>query len=253
MLNDLSADGKALLFSETREGGGARSGVYLRKAESPVPVRLGDGVGDGLSPDGNWVLAHQDRKLVLIPTGTGQARDIAVEGVFAAGAAWLPDSRRAVVGGVIGKQGYRLHILDTLDETVKPISPENIWTGGTRAFAVSPDGLRVAGMNAEESIVIYRADGSESTPVRGVEKGEVPVQWSADGSALFVHDPTELPARVHRVNLIDGTRELWREFSPADPAGVYRIAPVFVTPDARAYAYNAMRSLSDLYVAEGLR
>jgi hypothetical protein len=39
---------------------------------------------------------------------------------------------------------------------------------------------------------------------------------------------------------------------PSDPAGVYKIAPISMTREANAYAYNAFRSLSDLYVAEGL-
>ena len=55
------------------------------------------------------------------------------------------------------------------------------------------------------------------------------------------------------MELASGTRTLWREFSPADPAGVYRIAPVLVTSDGSAYAYNAMRALSDLYLVEGVR
>jgi serine/threonine protein kinase/Tol biopolymer transport system component len=253
ILAGLSPDGRTILFSETREGGGAKSAVYLRRADSPSPIHLGDGIGDGLSPDGKWALCHQGAKLVLMPTGTGQPRELAVAGAFDTGAVWLPDSRRVIVAGVIGNSGYRLFVIDTLDETATPISPPNIWSGGTRAFAVSPDGRFVAGMTAEQTIAVYAIDGSSATPVSGVEKGEVPVEWSADGAALFVHDPTELPARVHRVTLAGGAREPWKEFTPADPAGVYKIAPLLVTRDGSAYAYNAMRVLSDLYLAEGLK
>jgi hypothetical protein len=253
ILADLSPDGRTLLFSETREGGGAKSAVYLRRADAPSPIHLGDGIGDALSPDGKWALCHQGAKLVLIPTGTGQPRELAIEGAFDIGAVWLPDSRRVIVAGVIGESGYRLYVVDTLDEKASPVSPENIWSGGTRAFAVSPDGRFVAGMTAGQTIAVYALDGSSATPVTGVEKGEVPVEWSADGTTLFVHDPTELPARVHRVTLAEGTRQPWKEFTPSDPAGVYRIAPLLVTRDGSAYAYNAMRVLSDLYVAEGLR
>ena len=253
ILADLSADGKTILFSETREGGGARAAVYLRHADQPAPVRLADGVGDALSPDGKWALIHQGGKLVLIPTGTGDARELKIDGTFEAGADWFPDSRRVVVGGAIGKGPYQLHVIDTLDETAKAISPENIWSGGSRAFAVSPDGRHVAGMSKEETIAIYPVDGGAAVPVPGVEKGEIPIQWSADGASLLVHRPTALPARVHRVTLATGTRELWRELAPNDLAGVYRISPVLVTPNGDAWAYNAMRTLADLYVAEGLK
>ena len=253
ILSDLSADGRTILFSETREGGGARSAVYIRRAHEPAPVRLADGIGDALSPDGKWVLLHQGPKLVLVPTGTGDQRELKIEGAFEAGAAWLPDSRRVVVGGATGKSGYRLHVIDTLDESIKPISPENIWSGGSRAFAVSPDGKFVAGMRNADSIALYPVDGGAPATVTGIEKGEIPIQWSADGASLLVHRPTALPARVHRVTLATGARELWREFAPVDPAGVYKIAPVMVTPNGDAWAYNAMRTLADLYVAEGMR
>ncbi|HYI13359.1 MAG TPA: protein kinase [Thermoanaerobaculia bacterium] len=252
ILNDLSPDGRSILFSETREGGGERHAVYLRRADAPSPVHLGDGIGDALSPDGKWALCHQGAKLVLMPTGTGQPRELKIDGAFDGGAAWLPDSRRAIVAGVVGKDSYRLHLIDTLDETTKPVSP-NVWSDGTRAFAVSPDGTIVAGMTSEETIALYALDGTAPRPVPGTVKGEIPLEWSADGTSLFVHDPTVLPARVHRVNIAAGTRELWKEFTPRDPAGVYKIAPVFVTRDAGAYAYNAMRTLSELYVAEGLK
>ena len=58
---------------------------------------------------------------------------------------------------------------------------------------------------------------------------------------------------MYKVTIATGTRELWKEFASADPAGVYKIAPVFMTRDAATYAYNALRSTSDLYVSEGLR
>jgi WD40 repeat protein len=252
ILADLSPDGRAILFSETREGGGAKSAVYLRRADAPAPLRLADGVADALSPDGKWALAHQGPRLVLIPTGTGESRELKIDGNFESGAAWFPDSRRAVVGGAMGNGGYRLHVLDTLDETAKPISPENIWSGGLRSFAVSPDGRFVAGMSAQGTIVLYPVDGGAAMPVPGAEAGEIPIQFSADGASLFVYRPTALPARVHRLTLATGTRELWRELTAADPAGVYKISPVAITPDGSAYAYTALRVLNELYLTEGV-
>lgn len=67
-----------------------------------------------------------------------------------------------------------------------------------------------------------------------------------------VYRPTALPAQVFRVNLATGARELWKEFTPIDPSGVYKISPICITPDGGAYAYGALRMLSDLYVADGL-
>jgi len=253
-LADLAPDGRALLFSEAREGGGAKGAVFLRRLDDPAPIHLGEGTADALSPDGKWTLCRHGAKLVLTPTGTGQSRELSVDGAFDSGAAWLPDSKRVIVAGMIKDAGgYRLFVIDTLDETAKPISPENIWGNGWRAFAVAPDGLRVAGMTAEQTIAIYALDGTAPVAVSGAMKGEIPIQWSEDGASLFVHDPNALPARVTRIALATGSREPWKEFMPSDPAGVYRIAPVRVTPSGNAYAYSAMRVLSELYVAEGLK
>jgi len=253
ILADLSPDGRSILFSETREGGGTKSAVYLRRLDTPMPVRLGDGIADGLSPDGKWVIAHQGGKLMLLPTGMGEPRELKLNGGFELGAAWMPDSRRAVLAGAVGQGRIRLHVVDTLDETTKPITPEGIWNGGSREFAVSPDGRFVAGMSADQMIVIYAVDGSSATPVTSAEKGEIPIEWSADGTALYVYRPTALPARVFRITLATGVREPWKELMPSDPAGVYKISPLLITPDANGYAYTANRTLSDLYAVEGLR
>ena len=199
------------------------------------------------------MFCHAGAKLVVLPTGSGEARELKIVGAFDRGAAWLPDSRHVVVAGATPEHGYQLLILDTLDEAVKPISPENIVGETTRAFAVSPDGRNVAGMTKDETIAVYPVDGGNALPVAGAQKGEIPIQWSSDGSALYVYRPTALPSQVFRITLSNGARELWKQFTPTDPAGVYKIAPICMSRDAGAYAYDALRTMSDLYVVEGLR
>jgi serine/threonine protein kinase/WD40 repeat protein len=253
MLADVSADGRSILFTEGREGGGANNSVYLRKADAPTPVKIGDGSADALSPNGKLVLSHLGSKLVVLPTGSGEPRELKIEGAFDPGAVWLPDSRHVILAGALKDKGYALHLLDTLDESEKPISPENIFGEAYRPFAVSPDGRTVAGMTKDETIALYPIDGTNSVLVSGTEKGEVPIQWSADGASLYVYRPTAMPAQVYKIGLATGTRELWKQFTPVDPAGVYKIAPICMTHDAGAYAYDAQRNMNDLYVAEGLR
>src|SRR5437867_1651048 len=253
ILTDLSADGRSILFNETREGGGSNSGVYLRRADAPTPVKIGDGFGDALSRDGKLVLCHIGSKLAVLPTGSGEARELKIEGAFDHGAIWLPDNRHVILAGALKDKGYALHLLDTLDETEKAISPENIFGEAPRPFALSPDGRTVAGMTKDETIALYPIESGNPVAVSGTQKGEVPIQWSADGTSLFVYQPTALPAQVFRINLATGARELWKQFTPTDPAGVYKIAPICMTRDASSYAYDALRTMSDLYVAEGLR
>ncbi|HJT17447.1 MAG TPA: protein kinase, partial [Thermoanaerobaculia bacterium] len=195
ILADLSNDGRSILFNETREGGGAASSVYLRTVGS-APVKIGEGYGDALSQDGKLVLAHVGDKLAVLPTGSGEARELKIEGAFDRGAVWLPDNHSVIIAGALKDHGYALHLLDTLDENEKTISPENIWGDATRPFAVSPDGRFVAGMTKDQTIAIYALGGGTPVAVTGAQKGEVPIQWGVDGS-LYVYRPTDLPAAVY--------------------------------------------------------
>jgi hypothetical protein len=79
------------------------------------------------------------------------------------------------------------------------------------------------------------------------------LQWSADGRFLYVSERYARPARALRLELATGERTLWREFSPADPAGVVGTIDPTLTPDGSAWAYSVLRHLNDLYVVEGLR
>src|SRR4029078_13040606 len=99
-----------------------------------------DGYGDGLSPDGKYALTHSGSKLVLLPTAAGEPRELKIVGCFDFGAAWFPDNHRVVVGGAVAGKGYQLHVIDILDETVTPITPENIWSNTIAHSAICHDG-----------------------------------------------------------------------------------------------------------------
>ena len=62
-----------------------------------------------------------------------------------------------------------------------------------------------------------------------------------------------LPAKIFRVDAVTGRRELVRQLTPLDPAGVLSIDPVRMTSDGKSYVYSYRRLLSDLYLVEGLR
>jgi hypothetical protein len=79
------------------------------------------------------------------------------------------------------------------------------------------------------------------------------IRWSGDGRALFAWRHYEIPARVHRIDLETGERTLWRELTPPDPTGIYRIGRLRMSADAGAYAYTYYLHLIDLHVIEGLQ
>src|SRR5262249_25303088 len=101
--NDLSSDGKRILFTELLEGGGPHTSVYLRGTDGSTAIRLGDGQGGSFSPDGKFVDVLRPTpaiKYFFIPTGAGEERPLVVPDLEElAGLAWLPDGKRYLAYG----------------------------------------------------------------------------------------------------------------------------------------------------------
>jgi hypothetical protein len=57
-----------------------------------------------------------------------------------------------------------------------------------------------------------------------------------------------------RIDVATGRRDVWREIEYADPSGLLPgELRVVMSADGRSYVYGYLRSLSDLYVANGLK
>ena len=77
------------------------------------------------------------------------------------------------------------------------------------------------------------------------------MRWSEDGS-LFV-EQGNMTVDIFRVDAATGRRSFWKRLAPPDPAGVHALGPIVLTPDGKTYAYGSARTLSDLYLADGLK
>jgi len=132
-----------------------------------------------------------------------------------------------------------------------PLAPEGVIIQ-TGARAISPDGRLVAALQ-NGRIVLCPVEGGEPRALPGVSPGELPSGWSADGRSLYVFRRDELPTRVFRVDVATGRKDLWKEVGPSDASGVTGIGHLMITPDGVSYVYNYVRSLSDLYLVEGLK
>jgi Tol biopolymer transport system component/predicted Ser/Thr protein kinase len=258
---DLSDDGKTLLFDE--EGGGgaldySKSGgftyaVYIRKTDGSPAVLLGEGGAVALSPDGKWAVTQSQgspSRLKLLPTGAGQARELANENINHSWAHWFPDGKRLLFSGNEPGQGVRLYIYDLATDKSQPISQPGV--NGT-AFVISPDSKWVAGIGPDHKGYLYPVAGGDPTPIKGLNPGEQPITFSSDGQSLYIYQPGELPARVDRLELRTGQRTMWRQLMPSDPAGVENIGPILMTPDAKTCVFGYHRMLADLYLVEGLK
>ncbi len=254
LLQDLSADGRMILLDETAEGGGEKGSLYLRPMDGSPAIRLGDGSARTISADGQWVIGAQyggsQGSLHLLPTGVGEARTIPTGDLFCHYPRWLPQPNQLVVSASEPGKGVRLYRLDTVTGDHEPITPEGV---DFMEFHVLPGATHVAAMNSDQEHRTYALDGGDSLAIPHLGRTDRIVQWLGDSNSVLVYSTNELPSRVQRVDLATGERTLWREITPPDPTGIYRVGRLKASQDLRAYAYTYYMQLVDLHVVEGLR
>lgn len=259
--SDLSTDGKSLLFDEEGMGGGLAYGhagglayaVYLRNTDASPAVLLGEGSAMALSPDGKWVISQppgSPAQLRLLPTKAGEARQLTNDTINHAWARWLPDGKRFVFAGNEPGAGVRLYVQDINGGKPVAVSPEGAHAS---AFYPSPDGQYIAGVGPDQRAYLYPVNGGEPKLVAGLQPGEQPINWTSDGRSLYIYRPGEIPAKVSILEIGTGKRTAWKQLMPSDPAGVETIGPVLITSDGKACVYGYHRTLSDLYLVDGLK
>ena len=254
---DLSADGKTLLFGETGDGGGPDYSVYIRGTDGSPAIRLGTGMALAMSPDGKWALTTNPHRLpqqlALLPTGVGEPQTLTHDAIDHYGALFFPDGKRILFVGSEPGHSPRGYVLEVGSPTATPraVTPEGVVPLGN---AISPDGKFFIARNIRsDKVFLYLVASGEPKPIEGIEPGESIAGWTADGHSVYVSKFTLPPGKITRVELATGRRETWKELMPSDPAGFWGFGPLRVALDGKAYAYQVVRFLSDLYLVEGLR
>jgi Tol biopolymer transport system component len=250
---DLSADGTTLLFVESGEAGGNNYAVYLRKTDGAPAIRLGEGTAYALSPDLKWAVGGLPRPPVqfyLMPTGAGEQKPFTNDNINHAEARWFPDGKRIVFSGDEPGHGVRLYVQDVSGGAAHAITPEGV---NSSLFAISPDGKLVCGVGPDGKSYLYPTEGGQPRPVSGLDLGEVPINWTADGHSLFIYRLGEIPAKVYRMDLATGRKQFWKQLLPPDLSGVTEITQILITPDGRSYVYEYARTLSDLYLVKDVK
>jgi eukaryotic-like serine/threonine-protein kinase len=252
----LAADEKSVVFSEQGEAGGAGYSVYQRKMDGSAPVRLGEGTPLAISPDGKWVLTaligSTPSQIVLLPTGAGEPRPFPKDQIEHANGffgAFLPDGKRIVFNGNEPGRPPRVFAQDLAGGAAKPVTAE-----GVEGVLLSRDGTALVIRAPDGGFSIAGLEGGAARPIPGLRAGDIPLQLTADGRHLFLRDGSRaLPARVFRLDLATGRREMWKELTPGDPAGITMLAPAILSDDGKTILFIYSRVLSDLYLAEGLK
>jgi len=247
---DLSPDGRKVLFEEEGNGGGPNYTVFLRDTDGSPPVRIGEGVGQAISPDGKWVITHSSKggPLQIVPTGAGEARQLTHDNVSYDGARYLPGGKQILVSGIEPGHGVRDYLIEVSSGNSKPITPE-----GISGVILSPDGKKIAVTGPDGRWAVWPLDGSGIQPIPGDSKYYA-TSWTTDGTALLVvataaHVHT---ADVYRLNPSTGKMDLWRKFGEALPFNCDAFVPIF-SSDGKSYVYGYGQVLSEAFVVKGLR
>jgi len=257
-LSDISRDGKALLFSEA--GDATRNGedyvAYLRRTDGSAAVRLGPGFPLEISPDGKWAMVlgstRAPSQLVLLPTGTGEARPLTHDGIHHQGAAWTPDGKQIVFVGNEPGHRNRYYVQSIDGGPPRAITPENVNFNNYDPIALSPDGMHVAVAGLDGKIVLYPLDHGAPHTVPKLAEGFAPVRWCS-GNSLMVYHAGDLPVNILRVDNETGEQTLWKDLAPTYRTGLVGITSIRMGADCQSLAYSAQYNPSELWIVDGLR
>jgi DNA-binding winged helix-turn-helix (wHTH) protein/Tol biopolymer transport system component len=246
----ISADGRVVLFDETGQGGGAHHAVYIRRANAPGAIRVGEGFGMAISPDGNLVVTKPDgdqTTLNLVPLTPGQPRTLSGHNLKYDFARFFPGGDRLLVGGSLGGRPPRLFVQALDGSGPAPL-------GASAYFfrpAISADGKQIAGVDAEQRLVVLSVAGGEP---KVIATGFTPtvLRWSHSGKTLLAQADS-VPATLLRVDVETGRCTPWQEIAPLDLAGVSHIWPAVLSQDEHTIVYSFLRNLSELFVVDGWR
>jgi serine/threonine protein kinase/dipeptidyl aminopeptidase/acylaminoacyl peptidase len=248
----LSADGQWVVLEEDGEGGGPDYTVFLRKTDGSPAIRLGSGMGLDISPDDKWVAStsvKQPAPTVLLPAGAGQPITLADSQLFhTSNLRFLPDGKGVILVATEKGKAPRTYTLMLDGSAPKPFGPE-----GFRGTLVSPDGNYVLGRKDGALWMIPFAGDRTPQPLSFVRADEAVAGWTADSKSIYVGDVSSRPVKVYVADLKTGQRRLHHQHAPGDLAGVVAVGSGRITPDGNFYLYTVDRTLSFLYVVEGLK
>ena len=242
----LSRDGRLMAFTDF---GSLNYLACIRKTDGGPVLRLGEGSGRDLSPDGKQVAAilYSLSQVVVYPTGAGEPLRLdrgsleRIQGVH-----WFPDGKQVLIQGNEPGRGAQCFIQDLRGGPPRPVTPE-----GTYGGLAAPDGHTVLITNRDYRYELYALTGGPAKAVPGLTPMDRIVQWSADGRSLLLARLEGQKAHLERFDLASGRRTLLRSIAQPSAPGVLHIEGVALTEDAKTYVYSYLKMLSKLFVVTG--
>jgi Tol biopolymer transport system component len=249
---DFSPDGGRLLFESMDYG------IYLRGLDGGAPVRLGDGIPAGLSPDGRSVLALAPgvpTTIAIVPTGAGSTRTLPrgpLEGHTSA--AWMPDGRHVVIAASEPGHGARLYLQDTSGGEPRAFSAEGVRLMTYLPRVVSPDGRFVIAIGPDQQPALYPIAGGAPVPIAGLGNDLMPIGWGERSDIIFARGRAlDRLISLARIDLTTGRRQSIGTVGPADPSSAPLVLLIQISRDGRHYAYATSEQHGTLFLVDGVK
>jgi WD40 repeat protein len=120
---------------------------------------------------------------------------------------------------------------------------------------LSPDGRSVAVLGPDGQWGIWPLNGGGFRPIPGLDTKNYVTGWTPDGGSVYVTSghQNDRVAAVYRVDIATGKMELWKTFGVSTNVGITGVGGPRLSNDGKAYAYVYSESLSEAYVAKGLK
>src|SRR5438552_17860470 len=136
---------------------------------------------------------------LMLPTGTGDRKEIRLAGISPEqAAAWLPDGRSILFAGSEPGRGLRLWVQGVDGGKPRPITPEGI-TAALPGFAISPDSKLVAAIGPERKAMLFPLAGAPPRPIPGLDAGDDRLRVPPDGRPLYGWTLGDVLVRCFRV------------------------------------------------------
>jgi eukaryotic-like serine/threonine-protein kinase len=253
-LRNISKDGKLLLVSENGESISTMPISYLRNTLDGSTIRLGSGLSFSLSPDNKFALLGFARELNIVPTGPGDVQTVFKSYKLTIDRAiWLANRNEILISAREEGHAPRLYLKKLSAENLTPVSPEGVSSIEDGPIIVSPDEKFVLVVDKNLNYQIWKLSEQSSRPFPGIESTEIPIQWSEDGSFVYVRNKSNLPVHIFAVNLNNGIRKFVRDLAPPDLTGVEQIDSILLLNDEKHYVYDYHASAGTLYLISNLK
>ena len=248
-VNDLSPDGRSVLFSDTGRTEQS-SGSWIRTLEGGDAIPLGEGVFERFSPDGKLLVglttSDESPQLVLSPLGSGELRQITSDAASYSSPSFVNP-----------------HALLFIRSKGTESAAWTMETDGTGARSLGADGCALPASNPEEraflcvggdrngTLFIYSMTKGPGRALHALEAGErfKYARWNAQGDRIFAVTSARL---FLTLDAATGT-VIRQETLPLPPTGgaegLYAAA---FNADASIQVYSTARFSSELFLVSDI-